>query len=120
MKTAKAMKAVKAMNNLLSSEFRFKGIDLRLSLADSGVWRVQSKSGSSFDDMGAAQTLAKDLGEEYEKETLPFSVRTFSYPLFKSASRIFPSSGAPHASCSCFDAAVSSSIRQSAVRFPSV
>ncbi len=72
MKTAKAMKAVKAMNNPLTTEFRFKGIDLRLSLADSGVWRVQSKSGSSFDDMGAAQTLAKDLGEEYEKEPLPF------------------------------------------------
>ena len=51
--------------------FDFKGVNLLLNCTENGVWRLRSEKNSSYDNMGAAQTLARDLGEEYEKTALP-------------------------------------------------
>ena len=51
--------------------FDFKGVNLLLNCTENGVWRLRSEKNSSYDNMGAAQTLARDLGEEYEKPALP-------------------------------------------------
>ncbi|MBR3438262.1 MAG: hypothetical protein IKH13_02015, partial [Clostridia bacterium] len=56
--------------------FDFKGVRLSLNSVENGVWRLRSEKNSSFDDMGAAQTLARDLGEEYEKAPLPVECET--------------------------------------------
>jgi len=46
---------------------------LRLTLAKENVWRLQNAVDGVFSDMGAAQTLAKDLGEPYDSAKLPFN-----------------------------------------------
>ena len=51
--------------------FDFKGTRLLLNCTENGVWRLRSESNGSFDNMGAAQTLARDLDEEFEKPPLP-------------------------------------------------
>ena len=56
--------------------FDFKGVRLSLNSVENGVWRLRSEKDSSFDEMGAAQTLARDLGEEYEKAPLPVECET--------------------------------------------
>jgi len=48
------------------------GLQLRLTLAAENTWRLQSAMDGAFDDMGAAQTLAKDLGEPCLSARLPF------------------------------------------------
>ncbi|MCL2300429.1 MAG: hypothetical protein FWC27_09840 [Firmicutes bacterium] len=45
---------------------------LRLTLAGENLWRLQSAVDGKFIDMGAAQTLAKDLGEPCGSAKLPF------------------------------------------------
>lgn len=57
------MKSTQTKNELA---FRFRGIELLLTNPENGVWRLQSKKNGLFDKMGAAQTLSKDLGEEYD------------------------------------------------------
>lgn len=47
--------------------FVFNGVNLLLNCVEDGVWRLRNKNNSAFDNMGAAQTLARDLGEEYDK-----------------------------------------------------
>ncbi len=51
--------------------FEFCGIKLKIENTGKGVWRLRSEKNTVFDDMGACQTLARDLGEEYEKPPLP-------------------------------------------------
>ena len=62
---------MKAQSGGLNASFEFCGIKLMLNCTDKGVWRLRSERESSFDDMGAAQTLARDLGEEYSYKPLP-------------------------------------------------
>ncbi|MDR0450477.1 MAG: hypothetical protein LBH26_04350 [Treponema sp.] len=51
------------------------GCSLRLSRPQENAWRLQSaREGGGFDDMGAAQILARDLGEPVPQGRLPFSV----------------------------------------------
>jgi alpha-D-xyloside xylohydrolase len=57
----------------------FKTVDgprsLRLSRPQENTWRLQiAREDGSFDDRGAAQILAGDLGESVPNERLPFSV----------------------------------------------
>ena len=47
-------------------------LKLRLTLAGETMWRLQSAVNGKFTDMGAAQTLAKDLGEPCDSARLPF------------------------------------------------
>ncbi|MCQ2481490.1 MAG: hypothetical protein MJ121_05170 [Clostridia bacterium] len=56
---------------LNSFNFIFKNHSLKLTATAKGVWRIQSQHNFGFDDMGAAQTLAKDLGESFDNTTLP-------------------------------------------------
>jgi alpha-D-xyloside xylohydrolase len=59
------------MNNGGSSPF-----SLRLTRVQKNTWRLQSAAeGLSFNDMGAAQILARDLGEPVPNNRLSFSVR---------------------------------------------
>ena len=51
--------------------FCFKGVNLLLNCTENGVWRLRSEKNSAFDNMGAAQTLACDLGEDFEKPLFP-------------------------------------------------
>lgn len=44
--------------------FTFRSVPLRLTLCGEGVWRLQSGKNGIFDDSGAAQVLARDLGEK--------------------------------------------------------
>ena len=53
------------------TEIEFRGTSLLLTNEDKGVWRLRSKTDTGYDDLGAAQTLARDLGEKYEKAPLP-------------------------------------------------
>ena len=53
------------------TEIEFRGASLLLTNEDKGVWRLRSKTDTGYDDMGAAQTLARDLGEKYENAPLP-------------------------------------------------
>lgn len=56
--------------------FEFKGVRLLLNCYENGVWRLRSEANGDFDCMGAAQTLAKDLGEEYEQNPLQVECET--------------------------------------------
>ena len=58
----------------IAVEFQFRGNDIRITNEGCNVWRLRSKSKSGFDDMGAAQTLACDLGEEYKSDPLPVEI----------------------------------------------
>ncbi len=60
-----------AQSDGLNVRFEFCGINMLLNCTDKGVWRLRSERNSAFDDMGAAQTLARDLGEQYDKQPLP-------------------------------------------------
>lgn len=63
--------------NLTSSniiEFEFRNHSLLLKNIQQGVWRVQSVFGGKYDDMGASQTLSKDLGEDYSETAWKLSV----------------------------------------------
>ncbi len=58
-----------AMQNVSFSDSKFflfttKGIACRLSYTGNHAWRLQSTDNGVFDDFGAGQTLARDLGEE--------------------------------------------------------
>ena len=48
-----------------TAEFYFRNIKMKLSCPLNNVWRIQTETDGLFDDMGAAQTLKKDLGEPY-------------------------------------------------------
>ena len=52
--------------------FTWQGEPLRLTRAGEHIWRLQSAVDGVFDDMGAAQVLAKDLGEAYDSAKLAF------------------------------------------------
>lgn len=53
--------------------FRFKNHDFLLMNTAECVWRLVSGKNGSFDLMGAAQILSKDLGENCEATALPVS-----------------------------------------------
>jgi len=53
-------------------EWEESGLRLRLMCVQERTWRLQSTVGDAFDDMGAAQTLARDLGEPYADARLSF------------------------------------------------
>ena len=46
------------------ARFAFSGVSLSLTYSGDKGWRLQSERGGAFDDVGAAQTLARDLKEE--------------------------------------------------------
>ncbi len=48
--------------------------ELMLTNTDKFVWRIQSKKDGVFDYSGAAQTLAKDLGENLNEKRLPIKL----------------------------------------------
>lgn len=62
---------MKFQSDGIKTVFEFKGVNLLLTYENKGVWRLRSSADGGFDDMGAAQTLARDLGEEYESAPLP-------------------------------------------------
>jgi alpha-glucosidase (family GH31 glycosyl hydrolase) len=47
---------------------------LQLTRPGGGLWRLQSAVGNGFDDCGAAQILARDLGEKVANDRMAFSV----------------------------------------------
>jgi len=57
------------------------GLQLRLTRAQENTWRLQSAVNGEFHDMGAAQTLARDLGEPYAHERLPFDAAQVEFSL---------------------------------------
>jgi alpha-glucosidase (family GH31 glycosyl hydrolase) len=53
--------------------FKTSACSLRLSRPQENTWRLQSaREDGGFDDMGAAQILARDLGEPVPNQRLPF------------------------------------------------
>lgn len=52
-------------------KFEYNKIRFRLTATAKGVWRLQSETDKGFDNMGAAQTLANDLGEYIYTDSLP-------------------------------------------------
>ena len=54
-----------------AAELVFKGISVLITNEGTGIWRLRSKTDSTFDERGAAQTLSCDLGEEIKLSDLP-------------------------------------------------
>ena len=64
----------KAMKTKLNEYlFTFCGIKLKLCCTEPGVWRLQSEKSGEFSE-GAAQTLARDLGESVPDTALEFEI----------------------------------------------
>lgn len=56
-----------------AAEFILKGISVLITNEGTGIWRLRSKTDNTFDERGAAQTLACDLGEEIKLSALPIN-----------------------------------------------
>lgn len=63
------MKIIQNNNNKIT--FTFKNHNFLLVNSAENLWRLVCEKDGKFDLMGAAQTLAKDLGEDFETPVLP-------------------------------------------------
>ena len=66
---------IKEKTNAESLRLTTENFALQLTHPKHSQWRLQSAvTGNDFDDFGAAQILARDLGEKVPNDRMPFSI----------------------------------------------